>query len=1416
LSRLLSLLIVAAMAFSAMPAYAGAQAPPEQAPAAGPAQSGLAAPVPLVPLAALAPLAASAAEAAAAAAEPAADAAAPGGAGESGAEGANGGAAASAPGDQPLSAAPGDLEPGGQQNGVPDAQPDGAAAEGGSPEATLPDGAVPDSDKPISEAPGDSVPGGGQQGGTPGSAAEGGQPDGETPPDGLPGDGGFPSDGLPGDGLPGDELLEDELLEDELLDDELLDEELLEEELLEEELPDENGFFLEDESEQIDGGLEALLAELGEFGELAKLTGEGEMGEMGMMSAFSAFAYEPQADPLPRAFDQPNALFSAPPSGYSPQDYPQSPDDGYVRLAKSADWTDFAAGKAKISLSAWGAPVRQSTDTIILFDNTPSMGYSIYGTRYRYDPYTGVQLAGGTATSSNGKSWVYYDTWYNGAIGRYVRSAWLGATENYVSQTYYGSGSPPSSTSKGWRPFLNPTNTRLSAARPAIMRLVDALLPPNEDTGNRVALVPFVSTSAWVQSGFGAVDELGSPAGKFKDELMNVELPSSGSTRFTQAFQVAYAQLINTRVGEDRNRPVNIILITDGDCLDASSAYDAANWLKAEGYSIYTIGIDNSSSGRKKLNAIASPGKAWADALSYDLTGVFNQVANSILAAGSGAVVTDTVSGNFTITGVAADRGTPTFNAGSGQVSWAIGDVSDVPATLEISVTLKGAIADGQFPTNVADSAKIAYTNFRKAACTQTVAGSPILARPDKVVRIEYYLADDSGKTVNGNGDEVLSFADREVVRRQYWTAGDAPLGDALVILADADVIDKRYSDKVPRAFVYDGYCYEYVPESAGANGGTDIGAAVADEAHFVTASFGYRRSTRAVFVAGPHGSLKVGGDTYLAGELYVAPATVGEPFPARPTPEPDPGYVFLEWQDEGGEPVEDIDWPATLGEHESALYTAVFKLFGEDVGGGAFRLVAGENGMISYDSPNYTFADDGGWIELIPGGGRFGYVPNPEDFSMAVPDDTIVTEFSGTPSGININIPDGGDATISLPGAAEDLAVGVIELTGDSAIDPDATIDTTGKITLGVAADLTLGPDAGAAGVSAIGLPAGTVLAYDAAGNLAITLGSGTDGEITLPSGKEIVLPAGSEIILRPDGTIELADDASGTFEITLPGEDGMAGNPYEKDDIVIALPEGSTIAPNGTITAGAEFDITLPGANGDTNPGDNDNITVTVNAKATIDIAGTGATLPENTVTITPANESGVEGSIALPDGTVIVVSNYNNPDFDDEPNQIIINPDGSVDLPNGGSLTLGSSSPTLAVTIDGAVNVDADGITTMPEGGELILANGAIIEIPEDTELEFDYATGTITIEFDEATKIVLQGPPDSEIEIPDGTTVIVKADGTITLSDATDPTNAGVVRLPGENNEPGGGDDILISLPEGTVISGIPGDWVYTVP
>ena len=432
---------------------------------------------------------------------------------------------------------------------------------------------------------------------------------------------------------------------------------------------------------------------------------------------------------------------------------------------------------------------------------------------------------------------------------------------------------------------------------------------------------------------------------------------------------------------------------------------------------------------------------------------------------------------------------------------------------------------------------------------------------------------------------------------------------------------------------------------------------------------------------------------------------------------------------------------------------------------------------------------------------GSGNYPTTKPDGSVDLPNGGDIT-FPNDPNnpGGNITVPPGsnvqpdGDVTTPEGDVVRPNPDGTIELPGD-----DGDIDNKPDnpvIKPGGNGDATINPD-------------GSVTPDD-------------DSQITYPNnpnnpGGSITVPGGSTI--NPDGTVELPGEDKPTIDtdedgtIILPGQDDELGT----DDDVAVKPDGgnTTVNPDGSVTPDNDSNITFPN-----NP-DNDDVTQvpegsTINPDGTVETPNGGVVRPNPDGGVELPGEDGKlpapdnvdnpvikpegDGPIVVnPDGSVTLPSDEdgeitfpNNPDNDDViqiPGGSTVNPDGTVETPNGGIVKPNPDGGVELPGNDGKLPApdNVDNPVVKPEG------DGPIVVNPD----------GSVTLPSDEEGTITYPNNPGNNgtVNIPGGSTV--NPDGIVTPPNGGSPVDTdedGSLKVPGPNGQLGDGDDVVVK-PDG---------------
>ncbi|MEG0750572.1 MAG: vWA domain-containing protein [Oscillospiraceae bacterium] len=404
--------------------------------------------------------------------------------------------------------------------------------------------------------------------------------------------------------------------------------------------------------------------------------------------------------------------------GTTAQDYPDSNQQGFVSMKKSAQWSDKAAGTAEVNFEVFGVPT--SIDVLIVLDRSGSMDKVVPNS---------TTVCGGTV--ENG-------------ICRKCGKSWSGMPIQFCTDT-----------------------DRLAIAQAAAVQFVNYIFAPDisgNASNSRVGLVTFcglsgdpnVDKTLKITSHtqfFNAVDKSGLIS------AINT-LEHRGGTDYTSALTDAKT-LINGRA--DTTRPVFIVFLTDGLPAPNQDGIAVSAELKAMGTKIYSIAlaIDDTDPWNKAAKPLLRDKIAYSPTCYYDVFNpndahvAFQEIALAIKSAGTNAVLTDIVnSADFTIDTArqisvngappAAGRVTVVNN----RVDWKIGNILQEKSTITIPIRLDPN-KNGSFPTNEG-RATLSYTNFLgNTRCVRDVA-TPVLSKDDAKYSVTYNASPPPGTVATG------------------------------------------------------------------------------------------------------------------------------------------------------------------------------------------------------------------------------------------------------------------------------------------------------------------------------------------------------------------------------------------------------------------------------------------------------------------------------------------------------------------------------------------------------------------------------------------------------------------------------------------------------------------------------------------
>ena len=312
------------------------------------------------------------------------------------------------------------------------------------------------------------------------------------------------------------------------------------------------------------------------------------------------------------------------------------------------------------------------------------------------------------------------------------------------------------------------SGSKLTAAQNAAQNFVNQLMPDPTKTNIRIAVVSFAG-NVTVDSGFKTaadkqdlIDAIDFTAngGTFIQaglkqasallsssvaDSKNIVLLGDGEATYSYGIDEPndYLEYWYTSSGRNYYRTTSAVpesefeySSTVGDGTSAHTRYESgtgyrnyyrhgansvaeAGFIKASSHTIYTIALETNTEGTWTLNNIASPGKAYSGS-SGDLTTIYNSISAEIVYAAEDAVITDPMGAMFSIPGIDAtnyndhihvSRGTVSWNNDTETITWNLGNITEVVATMWYIVELAPeALPDVDYPTN--EATYVDYTNI--------------------------------------------------------------------------------------------------------------------------------------------------------------------------------------------------------------------------------------------------------------------------------------------------------------------------------------------------------------------------------------------------------------------------------------------------------------------------------------------------------------------------------------------------------------------------------------------------------------------------------------------------------------------------------------------------------------------------------
>ena len=273
---------------------------------------------------------------------------------------------------------------------------------------------------------------------------------------------------------------------------------------------------------------------------------------------------------------------------------------------------------------------------------------------------------------------------------------------------------------------------RINTAKKVGKTFADSILSDKND--NQMAVIGFAhGEKDWFESTDAIRQKLG-----LTDNVTNVKntldkMVADGGTDYTSALQEAY-DMLNGR--SETDRPGYVVFISDGAPGKQGSSIGDSNWdgsrqataIKEAGYGLYTIGIALDDEADDYLKSLASDnhyqnvtGTNYASELE-ELLKEWAEEINTV-PAGTGAVLVDTISGNFTLK-PNQNVENLVFDYKNNQVTWNVGEITEESKEVSFVVIPKEGVSGENIPTN--EKANLTYTDVNGKYQTLDVANATV------------------------------------------------------------------------------------------------------------------------------------------------------------------------------------------------------------------------------------------------------------------------------------------------------------------------------------------------------------------------------------------------------------------------------------------------------------------------------------------------------------------------------------------------------------------------------------------------------------------------------------------------------------------------------------------------------------------
>lgn len=402
---------------------------------------------------------------------------------------------------------------------------------------------------------------------------------------------------------------------------------------------------------------------------------------------------------------------------------------------------------------------------------------------------------------------------------------------------------------------------RIDTAKKVGKTFADSILSGEND--NQMAVIGFAhGEKDW----FGSTDAIRQKL-NLTDNVTDVkktldEMVADGGTDYTSALQEAYDMLKDR--GET-DRPGYVVFISDGAPGKQGSSIGNPEWdgseqasaIKEAGYGLYTIGIALDDEADDHLESLASDnhyqnvtGTNYASELE-ELLKEWAEEINTV-PAGTGAVLVDTISGNFTLKPNQKVENLA-FDYKNNQVTWNVGEITEESKEVSFVVIPKEGVSGENIPTN--EKANLTYTDVNGKYQTLDVANATVnipapvaetvtlnydanggTGAPETVTvnkNTEYYVLNtDTTPThepVDGRDVEFKGWSADEAVINQVYEKDNVPATVTTIDIAEENVTVYAvwaYKEEPPVGTVmltYDANGGTGAPASATVNKNTEV-----------------------------------------------------------------------------------------------------------------------------------------------------------------------------------------------------------------------------------------------------------------------------------------------------------------------------------------------------------------------------------------------------------------------------------------------------------------------------------------------------------------------------------------------------------------------------------------------------------------